>query len=83
MTVYLHGPFQTKFSLAAQAAPPAANYVGYVVSGKYIYIAGQIPMVNGELKYVGKVGCIRARYIVGNLMCECMGWLQCSKEANA
>ena len=38
-----------------EAAPPAANYVPYVVTGKYIYIAGQIPMVNGELKYVGKV----------------------------
>jgi enamine deaminase RidA (YjgF/YER057c/UK114 family) len=39
----------------AEAAPPAANYCPYVVTGKYIYIAGQIPMINGELKYVGKV----------------------------
>eukprot|EP00285_Hemiselmis_virescens_P006825 CAMPEP_0173385736 /NCGR_PEP_ID=MMETSP1356-20130122/8338_1 /TAXON_ID=77927 ORGANISM="Hemiselmis virescens, Strain PCC157" /NCGR_SAMPLE_ID=MMETSP1356 /ASSEMBLY_ACC=CAM_ASM_000847 /LENGTH=204 /DNA_ID=CAMNT_0014341665 /DNA_START=33 /DNA_END=647 /DNA_ORIENTATION=- len=37
------------------AAPPAANYVPYVITGKYLFIAGQIPMVNGELKFVGKV----------------------------
>eukprot|EP00292_Cryptomonas_paramecium_P021451 CAMPEP_0113700734 /NCGR_PEP_ID=MMETSP0038_2-20120614/24145_1 /TAXON_ID=2898 /ORGANISM="Cryptomonas paramecium" /LENGTH=164 /DNA_ID=CAMNT_0000624471 /DNA_START=147 /DNA_END=641 /DNA_ORIENTATION=- /assembly_acc=CAM_ASM_000170 len=38
-----------------KAAPPAANYVPYIVSGNYVYIAGQIPMIDGELKHKGKV----------------------------
>lgn len=39
-----------------KAAAPAANYVPYVLSGTTLYIAGQVPFWNGELKYVGKVG---------------------------
>lgn len=35
---------------------PAAAYVPFVQSGNLVFISGQIPMVNGELKYVGKVG---------------------------
>jgi enamine deaminase RidA (YjgF/YER057c/UK114 family) len=38
------------------AAAPAANYVPYVISGKKIFVAGQIPFWNGELKGIGKVG---------------------------
>ena len=39
-----------------QAAAPAANYVPFVQSGKLLFVAGQITMLNGELKYLGKVG---------------------------
>ena len=39
-----------------QAASPAANYVPYVISGKQISVAGQIPFWNGELTGLGKVG---------------------------
>jgi len=39
-----------------QAAAPAANYVPYVVSGNLIYVSGQLPAINGEFKYQGKVG---------------------------
>jgi len=35
---------------------PVANYVGFVKSGKQVIISGQLPIENGELKYVGKVG---------------------------
>ena len=38
------------------AAAPAANYVPYVISGNTLYISGQVPFWNGELKGVGKVG---------------------------
>ena len=38
------------------AAAPAANYVPYVISGNTLYISGQVPVWNGELKGVGKVG---------------------------
>lgn len=38
------------------AAAPAANYVPYVVSGNLIYVSGQLPAINGEFKYTGKIG---------------------------
>lgn len=37
-------------------AAPAANYVGFVRSGNQIFISGQLPIENGEVKYIGKVG---------------------------
>lgn len=38
------------------AAPPAANYVPYVVSGNQLFISGQLPLIAGGEKFVGKVG---------------------------
>ncbi|EKX45755.1 hypothetical protein GUITHDRAFT_71029 [Guillardia theta CCMP2712] len=38
-----------------QVASAAANYIPYVVSGNYVYVAGQIPVLNGEIKFKGKV----------------------------
>ena len=35
---------------------PVASYVPYVISGKQVYISGQVTMDNGALKYVGTVG---------------------------
>ena len=37
-------------------AAPAANYVPYVVSGRHVFLAGQITLWNGELRHVGKLG---------------------------
>ena len=39
-----------------KAAAPVANYAAYVVSGNVVHVAGQLPLENGELKYVGTVG---------------------------
>ncbi len=39
-----------------EPAAPAANYIPYVISGNLVFVSGQITMVDGELKYVGKVG---------------------------
>ncbi|MHA1539626.1 MAG: RidA family protein [Alphaproteobacteria bacterium] len=39
-----------------EASAPVANYVGYVVSGKNVFISGQIPIANGDLPYKGKLG---------------------------
>jgi enamine deaminase RidA (YjgF/YER057c/UK114 family) len=39
-----------------QALSPVANYVGFVKSGNQIFISGQLPIENGEVKYIGKVG---------------------------
>ena len=38
------------------AAAPAANYVPYVISGKQIFISGQIPFLNGEAMHQGRIG---------------------------
>jgi len=35
---------------------PVANYVPYVISGRNVYISGQIPFQLGEIKFVGKLG---------------------------
>ena len=38
------------------AAAPVANYVPYVIDGKQLWIAGQVPFWNGAIKYTGVVG---------------------------
>lgn len=35
---------------------PAANYVPFVKVGAIVFISGQLPSVNGELKHKGKLG---------------------------
>ncbi|MEE8246248.1 MAG: RidA family protein [Alphaproteobacteria bacterium] len=39
-----------------EAPSAAANYVPYVVTGNLVFVAGQVPFVDGELKYIGQVG---------------------------
>jgi enamine deaminase RidA (YjgF/YER057c/UK114 family) len=39
-----------------EPSTPAANYVPFVVSGNQVFIAGQIPFWNGEVKFRGIVG---------------------------
>jgi enamine deaminase RidA (YjgF/YER057c/UK114 family) len=39
-----------------QVVPPLAAYVPAVQSGSYVYVSGQLPMVEGKLPYVGRVG---------------------------
>ena len=39
-----------------QAAAPVANYVPAVVEDGWIYVSGQLPMVNGALAFHGQVG---------------------------
>lgn len=39
-----------------QAAAPAANYVPWVVAGDLVFVAGQITLWNGELKFLGRLG---------------------------
>ena len=35
---------------------PAANYVPFTVSGKIVYISGQLPMQDGKPQFIGKLG---------------------------
>ncbi|MCX4672340.1 RidA family protein [Streptomyces sp. NBC_01381] len=37
-------------------SPPKGVYAPAVCSGRYVYVSGQVPMVDGELAAVGKVG---------------------------
>lgn len=37
-------------------AAPVANYVGFVKSGNQVIISGQLPLADGKLQYIGKVG---------------------------
>ena len=39
-----------------KAAAPVANYVGYVKTGNLVFVSGQVPLLNGEFMYQGKVG---------------------------
>lgn len=39
-----------------RAVPPQANYAPFVRSGTLLFIAGQIPLVDGELRYRGRLG---------------------------
>lgn len=39
-----------------QPPAPAGAYVPYVVSGSLVFIAGQVPFENGEIRGKGKVG---------------------------
>ena len=39
-----------------EAVAPVANYVAYVVSGNTVHVAGQLPIADGKMQYVGKVG---------------------------
>lgn len=39
-----------------EAPKPVAAYIPALKSGNFIFTAGQIPLVNGEVKYTGKLG---------------------------
>lgn len=39
-----------------QASAPAANYVPFVLSGKLLFIAGQLPVEDGKIAHQGKLG---------------------------
>jgi enamine deaminase RidA (YjgF/YER057c/UK114 family) len=39
-----------------RTAAPAGNYVPFVQVGGLVFVAGQIPVLNGEIKFTGAVG---------------------------
>jgi enamine deaminase RidA (YjgF/YER057c/UK114 family) len=39
-----------------RTAAPAGNYVPFTRVGALLFVAGQIPVLNGEIKHFGKVG---------------------------
>lgn len=39
-----------------EAAAPAANYLPYATSGKLVLVSGQLPVRDGKIAYVGRLG---------------------------
>jgi len=39
-----------------KAVAPVANYVPYVITDKLVFISGQIPFLDGEIQYPGRLG---------------------------
>lgn len=39
-----------------EAAAPVANYVGYVITGKQVFVSGQVPLKDGDFHFQGKLG---------------------------
>lgn len=39
-----------------ETAKPLAAYIPAIRTGDYVYTSGQVPFVDGELKYSGKIG---------------------------
>ena len=39
-----------------EVAAPVANFVPYVVTGNLVYVSGQIPIEDGKIDFVGKLG---------------------------
>jgi enamine deaminase RidA (YjgF/YER057c/UK114 family) len=37
-------------------AKPVANYVGWVKTGNLVFVAGQLPMVDGKVTFTGRLG---------------------------
>jgi enamine deaminase RidA (YjgF/YER057c/UK114 family) len=46
---------ELNISLPAASAP-AANYIPVVIAGNLAFVSGQVPVLQGEFKYLGKVG---------------------------
>jgi enamine deaminase RidA (YjgF/YER057c/UK114 family) len=40
----------------SKPAKPVASYVPFTISGNQVFISGQVPISDGALKYVGKLG---------------------------
>jgi len=38
------------------APAPAANYVPFVQTGNLVFVSGQLPMVDGECRHLGRLG---------------------------
>lgn len=56
MTGRIEGRLEELGIVLPPPASPAANYVPTVRTGNLVYVAGQVPVVDGEFLFRGKVG---------------------------
>ena len=56
MTEYVHERL-TKLGInLPRPAAPAANYVPFIISSNLIFISGQLPVLNDEVRFIGRLG---------------------------
>ena len=55
-TQEIYNRIENKGLTLPKVAPPAANYVPYVLSGTQLYISGQLPFLNGTHSHIGRLG---------------------------
>jgi enamine deaminase RidA (YjgF/YER057c/UK114 family) len=56
MTDTIAARLDAKGIVLPEAAPPAANYVPFVISGSLLHISGQLPLEGGKLAVLGHLG---------------------------
>ncbi|MDA1090107.1 MAG: RidA family protein [Proteobacteria bacterium] len=56
----MSGPITTRMAELGielpEPAPPAANYIPFVVTGNLVFVSGQVTVWNGELRHIGRLG---------------------------
>jgi enamine deaminase RidA (YjgF/YER057c/UK114 family) len=54
------GKIEARLKECGITLPPASeaggNYVPFTITGNLVYLSGQVPVENGERKFIGKVG---------------------------
>jgi enamine deaminase RidA (YjgF/YER057c/UK114 family) len=56
MTSVIEQRLATRGLELPEAPAPAANYVPYTISGKLVFVAGQLPFRNGQVAVSGRIG---------------------------
>ena len=56
----MSGPITTRLAELGielpEPAAPAANYIPFVVTGNLVFVSGQLPVWNKELRHIGRLG---------------------------
>ncbi|MDD5092078.1 MAG: RidA family protein, partial [Candidatus Wallbacteria bacterium] len=61
-----------EMKITLPAAPAAiANYLPAVKCGNVVYVSGQLPLVNGELMYQGRIGDGVSQGQAGEAVVQC------------
>lgn len=71
----MSGELTTRLKELGIALPPppapAATYASFVIEGRLLYISGQLPLLNGEIQFEGKVGKDFSLEEAQNAACLC------------
>ncbi len=52
----IEGRLNERNIVLPQPAAPAGAYVPYVIASGFVFVSGQLPIWNGELRYCGRLG---------------------------
>lgn len=56
MSSDLHAKLEDIGEALPEVAAPAANYVPYILENGFLSISGQLPFINGEKMFIGRLG---------------------------